>query len=165
MNNSNVVAIAHTHLDAKHIVTTLVDQGFPIESIFIIGKGYEMEEHATGFYDTDDRVKNWGKTGALWGGIWGALVGSGLFWLPGIGAVVAAGPIVAAVAGAVEGATITGGVTAIGGALASIGIPKDTIVKYETAIKTDKYLVVFDGESEQLKKARNFVQNHKGSTL
>ncbi|MGR5488489.1 DUF1269 domain-containing protein, partial [Vibrio alfacsensis] len=72
---------------------------------------------------------------------------------------------VAAVAGAVEGAAITGGVTAIGGALASIGIPKDTIVKYETAIKTDKYLVVFDGESEQLKKARNFVQNHKGSTL
>ncbi len=109
--------------------------------------------------------KTGGKQVPSGAGFGGALVGSGLFWLPGIGAVVAAGPIVAAVAGAVEGAAITGGVTAIGGALASIGIPKDTIVKYETAIKTDKYLVVFDGESEQPKKARNFVQNHKGSTL
>ena len=165
MNENKVIAIAHSHKDAEHIVSTLADQGYMIDKMSIIGKGYETQEHATGFYNTGDRVKSWGKTGALWGGIWGGLVGSGLFLLPGVGAVVAAGPIVAAIAGAIDGAVITGGMTAIGGALASIGIPKDSIIKYETAIKTDKYLVVFDGDDKELQTAKQFIEDHEGSSL
>ncbi|MCZ8500724.1 hypothetical protein O9853_05450 [Vibrio lentus] len=79
MNSNKTIAIAHTHADAEHLVTQLAKQGFPIDKMSIIGKGYETEEHATGFYNIGDRVKSWGKTGGLWGGIWGALVGSGLF--------------------------------------------------------------------------------------
>lgn len=165
MNSNNTIAIAHTHADAEHLVTQLAKQGFPIDKMSIIGKGYETEEHATGFYNIGDRVKSWGKTGGLWGGIWGALVGSGLFWLPGVGAVLAAGPFVATLAGAVEGAVITGGFSALGGALASVGIPKDSIIKYEAAIKTDKYLVMLDGTEQQLLDAQVFIEDHPGSSI
>jgi len=51
--------------------------------------------------DIGDRVKAWGTQGALWGGLWGFLVGAGFFMISGIGAVAAAGYIVEAIAGGI----------------------------------------------------------------
>jgi hypothetical protein len=57
-----------------------------------------------GYYNTGDRMKYWGKTGAFWGGFWGLLFGAAFFALPGLGAVFVAGPVVAWIEGALEGA-------------------------------------------------------------
>ncbi|MEZ9999555.1 hypothetical protein AB4428_14745 [Vibrio lentus] len=53
----------------------------------------------------------------------------------------------------------------MGGALASVGIPKDSIIKYEAAIKTDKYLVMLDGTEQQLLDAQVFIEDHPGSSI
>ena len=45
-----------------------------------------------------------------------------------------AGPLVAWIVGALEGAVLMGGLSALGAGLYSIGIPKDSVVKYETAL-------------------------------
>lgn len=160
-----VITIVNTHSEAENLVKMLKKEQYDVSKISILGKGYHSEEHVAGFYNTGDRVKNWGKTGAFWGGIWGALFGAGMFWLPGVGALMVAGPIVATVVGAVEGALVTGGAGAIGGALASIGIPKDSIVKYESAIKADKFLVLVHGDAEDIVIARTILADYQAEHI
>ncbi|GEA62104.1 general stress protein [Vibrio comitans] len=160
MKKNKIVAVVNTHKKAEDAVSTLVNQGFDINHLSIIGKGYQTEEHATGFYNITDRVKSWGKAGALWGGVWGALLGSGMFWIPTFGALFVAGPLVTTLVGAIEGAAITGGAGALGGALASIGVPKDSIIKYETAIKTDNYLIVLDLDEKEIASAKEILAQH-----
>ncbi|CAH0533581.1 hypothetical protein VST7929_01451 [Vibrio stylophorae] len=155
-----IITIANTHLEAEAVIKKLQAEKFDVSKISILGKGYHSEENVAGFYNTGDRVKTWGKAGAFWGGLWGAMVGAGLFWLPGVGALMVAGPIVSAFVGAVEGAVITGGLGAVGGALASIGVPKDSIVKYDSAIKADKFLVIVHGDTEDISKAKAILADY-----
>jgi len=61
--------------------------------------------------------------------------------------------------GALESAVVVGGVSAIGGGLMSLGIPKDSILKYETALKTDKYVIVAHGDAEQIHHARAILDD------
>jgi hypothetical protein len=49
-----------------------------------------------------------------------------------------------------EGAVVVGGVSALGAGLCSIGIPKDSIVKYETALRTDQFLVIAHGTTAEV---------------
>jgi hypothetical protein len=103
-------------------------------------------------------MKYWGKLGAFWGGLWGLLYGAAFFAIPGIGAVLVAGPLVAWIVGALEGAVVMGGLSALGAGLFSIGIPKDSVVKYETALKADKFLVFAHGTTDEVSKARDVMQ-------
>ena len=59
-----------------------------------------------GYYNTGDRMKHWGKLGAFWGGIWGMLFGAAFFAIPGLGPILVAGPLVAWIVGALEGAVV-----------------------------------------------------------
>jgi len=86
------------------------------------------------------------------------LFGSAFFAIPNIGPVLAAGPVVAWIVSAMEGAVLVGGVSAIGAGLYSIGIPKDSVVEYETALKTDKYLLVVHGSAKEVEAARGFIE-------
>ena len=102
-------------------------------------------------------MKHWGKFGAFWGGIWGLLVGAAFFVIPGIGSVLAAGPAVAAIVGAQETALVVGGVSAIGAGLISLGIPKNSVIKYESALKADKFLVVAHGAIEDVNRVKDIL--------
>lgn len=68
-----------------------------------------------------------------------------------------AGPLVAWIVGALEGAAVVGGVSAIGAGLIGIGIPKDSVVQYELAIKTDKFLLMVHGTAPDVEKARSII--------
>ena len=105
-----------------------------------------------------DRMKYWGKVGAFWGGFWGLLFGSAFFMIPGLGPILAAGPVVAWIVGALEGAVVVGGVSALGAGLYSMGIPKDSIVKYETALKTDQFLLIAHGTAAEVAKAKDIIE-------
>jgi hypothetical protein len=94
--------------------------------------------------------------GAFWGGLWGLLVGAAFFAIPGVGPVVIAGPLVSWIVG--EGAVVVGGVSALGAGLASMGIPHDSILKYETALKADKFLLVAHGTPEDVDRAKGILE-------
>jgi hypothetical protein len=89
-------------------------------------------DHVVGYYNVLDRMKVWGKTGAFWDGLWGLLFGSAFFWIPGLGPLLVAGPLVSWFVGALQGAIVVGGLSTIGAGLYSLGIPKDSILRYET---------------------------------
>ena len=163
--NDTVVAVYNSHSDAEKAVKELQKSGFDMKKLSIVGKGYHTEESVVGYYNTGDRMKHWGKYGAFWGGLWGLLFGSALFVLPGIGPVLVAGTLVAAIVGGLEGAAVVGGLSAIGAGLYSFGIPKNSVIEYETAIKNDKFVLVAHGTADEVEKARSVLQSTKPVTL
>jgi uncharacterized membrane protein len=156
-----IVAVYQTHADAEGAVQELQRAGFDMKKISIVGKDYHTEEHVVGYYNTGDRMKYWGKLGAFWGGIWGLLVGAAFFFVPGIGPVLVAGPLAAWIVGALEGAVVVGGLSAIGAALFSIGIPKDSVLKYDVALKANQFLLVGHGTADEIVKARDILARTK----
>jgi hypothetical protein len=146
-----------THSAAEEAIRTLGQSGFDLKKLSLVGKGYHSEEKPIGFYTSGDRIRAWGGTGAFWGGIWGLLLAPAVFVLPGIGLVGMAGPIVATLVGALEGAVVVGGLSALGAALTQVGVPKDQVVKYEAALRVDKYLLVVHGSAEEQARARSVL--------
>src|SRR5580698_8804069 len=106
-----VVAIYDTHVGAEEALKKIQRAGIDMRTLSIVGRDSHTEEHPVGYYNTGDRMKYWGKFGAFWGGFWGLLFGSAFFAIPGIGPVLAAGPVVAWIVGALEGAAVLGGVS------------------------------------------------------
>src|ERR1700735_4397842 len=140
MDDTNaVVAVFDTHPEADEAVRELQKSGFDMKKLSVVGKDYHTEEHVVGYYNAGDRMKHWGKLGAFWGGLWGLLFGAAFFWVPGIGPLLVAGPLAAWIVGGLEGAAVVGGLSALGAGLYSIGIPKDSILKYEAAVKTTSF--------------------------
>jgi len=131
----------------------------------IVGKDFQTEEHALGFYTAGDRIKLWGGNGAFWGSLWGMLFGGAFFFIPAIGPIVVMGPLVAWLVGTLEGAAVGGSMGALAGALSSIGIPKDSVVKYELDVKTGKFLVLAKGTAAMVEQARSVLKTTSPSTL
>jgi hypothetical protein len=156
-NNNSVVALYSEHSDAEAAINLLKKGNFNIKQLAIIGRGYHTEDQVVGYYTTDDRMKHWGKKGAFWGGLWGMLIGSAFFLVPGIGPVLVAGSAVAWIVGALESAVLVGGLSALGAGLFSIGIPKDSALKYESSVKAGKFLLVAHGTAQEADAARQIL--------
>jgi uncharacterized membrane protein len=153
-----VVAVYGSHEEAENAVKELQRSGVDMHKLSIIGKDTHTDEHVVGYYNTGDRMKYWGKAGAFWGGFWGLLFGSAFFAIPGLGPVLAAGPVVAWIVAALEGAAVVGGLSAIGAGLYGIGIPKDSVLEYELALKTDKFLLLVHGTAAEVETAREVLE-------
>jgi hypothetical protein len=155
----------NNHGDAEAAIQSLGKSGFDLKLLSLVGKGYHTEEHPIGFYTAGDKIKSWGGIGAFWGGIWGLLIAPAVFLLPGVGLVAMAGPLVATLVGGLEGAVVVGGLSALGAALTRIGVPKDQVVKYETALKVDKYLLIVHGTPEQQAHARSVLSDTRATAV
>ena len=136
-----------------------------MKKLSIVGRDYHTDENVVGYYNAGDRMKYWGKLGAFWGGFWGLLFGSGFFLIPGIGPLLVAGPIVSWIVGALEGAVVVGGLSALGAGLYSMGIPKDSILQYETAVKSGKYIVIAHGSDAETVHAREIISRTNPEAL
>jgi hypothetical protein len=148
------IAVFPDHVAAEGAVKTLAKTGIEMKSISIIGKNFHTEETPVGYFNAGDRAKVFGKLGAFWGGLFGLLFGSMFLFIPVFGHLVILGPLAAIIANTVEGAAVVGVASAIGGALSSLGVPKNSIVRYESELKADKFVVAVQGTAEEVEKAR-----------
>jgi uncharacterized membrane protein len=162
---SVTVGTFDTHEQAETAIRELNKVHFNMKELSIIGKDYHTEEHVVGYYNTGDRVKVWGKLGAFWGGLFGLLFGSAFLVIPGLGQVMVFGPLVSWIIGALEGALVVGGLSAFGAALYSVGIPNDSIIKYEDAIKANKFLVMVQGPEKDAESARRILNEAMGQDV
>jgi hypothetical protein len=150
-----------THADAESAIRALHGSGIDIRRLSILGKGYHSEEQALGFYHVGARMRAWGGMGAFWGAFWGLLLAPAVFVLPGIGVVAMAGPVVAALFSALEGAATVGGVAALAAALTSIGIPRDEVIRYAVSLKADGYALLMHGDVAEVAAARRVLENSR----
>lgn len=153
----SVVAILGSHVEAEQAVSRLQAYGIDLKSCSIVGRENPTDEQVVGYYLAGDRIASWGRMGAFWGGVWGLLGGSAVFLIPGIGPVLMGGTFVTAMVGALEGAMVVGGLSALGAGFYNIGVPADSIESYELAIKGDRFIVIVHGDSEMVAKAKDLL--------
>lgn len=152
------VAVYEHHFQAEEAVKTLQRAGFDMKKISILAKDYATEERVVGFLNAGDRAKIFGKLGAFWGALLGILFGSALLFIPVVGHVVVLGPLAATLVEGAAGAAVGGGVSALVGAMTAIGIPKDSVLRYETALKADRFLLIVHGVASEIERARQILQ-------
>ena len=152
-----VVAVFAGHDDAETAIKKLAGAGFAMKSLSLVGKGYHTDEKVVGFYSSGDRIKFWGTRGAFWGGFWVLFFGCLFMTIPVVGHVVVLGYLAAIAISTIENAVIVGGLSALGAAIYSMGVPKDSVLQYETAINADDYLVMAHGSSAEVARARDIL--------
>jgi len=164
-NTDSVVAVFEDHQAAETAVKKLTDAGFAMKQLSVVGKGYHTDEKVVGFYNTGDRVKFWGTRGAFWGGFWGLFFGGLFMTIPLVGHVVILGYLATVAVSAVENAVLVGGLSALGAAIYSLGVPKDSVLQYETAVKADGFLVMAHGTSAEVVRAKAILGTSNPSSL
>ncbi|MES2205524.1 MAG: DUF1269 domain-containing protein [Pseudomonadota bacterium] len=161
---NSAVYVFNTHEEADEAIRLLNASGFDMKQLSLVGKGYHTEEHPVGFYSMGDRIKAWGGVGAFWGGIWGLLLAPAVFFVPGLGVMAMAGPLVSSLVGALEGAVVVGGASAVAAALTSAGVTEEHAIRYETALKAEKYVLVIHGNTQEIETARSTLGDRGHST-
>ena len=165
MPYDTLIAVFADHTQAEAAVKKLADSKFDMKQLSIVGQGYHTEEKVIGFYSAGDRIKFWGKRGAFWGGLWGLFFGGVFLMVPVVGQVMVLGYLATVIASGVESAVLVGGLSALGAAMYSVGVPKETVIQYETALKADEFLVTAHGTADELARARTILAGTNPSSL
>jgi hypothetical protein len=158
MANTAVFGIYPSEASIENGVETLKQGGFrsmDISVLFPDNTGSKDFAHEKSSKAPEGATAGAG-TGAVMGGALGWLAGIGALAVPGIGPVIAAGPIIAALAGMGVGGAI-GGLT---GGLIGMGIPEYEAKRYEGRIKDGGILLsVHSDDSAWTKKAEEILKN------
>ena len=156
-----IIAVFADHPAAEEAVKKLTAGGFEMKTLSVVGKGYRTNEKVIGFYNAGDRIKFWGARGAFWGGLWGLFLGGLFMAIPVVGHVIVLGYLATIAVSAIESAVVLGGLSALGAALYSIGVPKDSVIEYETAVKADSFLVMAHGTATEIARAKTILGSVK----
>ncbi|MFD1705731.1 general stress protein [Siminovitchia sediminis] len=142
MEEKYVIGSYDTEQEAVTAIEQLKREGYNEEDISVISKNRQEVDDITEETDTKapEGAATGAATGGVLGGLGGVLAGLGTLAIPGIGPVIAAGPIVAGLTGAAAGA----GVGGLAGALIGMGIPEDEARRYDDEVNQGKILVLVD---------------------
>jgi hypothetical protein len=161
----SVVAVYPTPTAIEAGIIALQESAFDLKKLSVVGRDYHTDEHGNGFYNMGDRMKVGGKARAFWGGVSSFVFGSALFWIPGVGPLVVAGPIVAWMLAASEAVKEAGGLSALGASLSSLGIPKNGVILFERELKAGKFLLLAHGSRDDVTRAREILARTQPDTL
>lgn len=162
---NSVVAVFDDHDAAEAAIKKLTAGGFDMKSLSVVGKGYHTEEKVVGFYNIGDRIRFWGLRGAFWGGLWGLFFGGLFLTVPFVGHVVVLGYLAASLITALENAAVVGGLGALGAGLFGLGIPKDSVIEYEAAVRADDFLVMAHGSAADVAHAKAILSETSASRV
>lgn len=164
MKNHAVVGIVKTTPQAEQLVSELKNYGFldnDISVLFPDKEGTKDFAHDNSTKAPEGAVAG-ATTGGVIGGALGLLAGIGALAIPGVGPLIAAGPIMATLSGAAVGATVAG----VAGALIGMGIPEYEAKIYEGKIRDGNILIAAHGEDkEQLKKAEEIFKANQATDI
>lgn len=164
-----IVVAAYQATDAaRRVVERLVERDFPMDMVSVLGKADASGDDVLGIYypGVGRRMKAWGTMGALWGGLWGLLAGAaGMFLISGVGPVLAAGPVVEALVGAVAGAALTGGamtgaaaLSQLGVALHRMGVPPEKLEQLRDGIAEGHTVVLLRTDAGEVDRWRGVLE-------
>lgn len=149
MAAKTVVGLMDTPREAESVVRDLTGEcGCNRSDIGLMARGEQAEARGTAANDQGSEVGSGALTGAgtgaAIGGVLGLVAGAASLAIPGIGPIIAAGPVAAALAGAGIGA-VAGGVI---GALAKIGVPEDEAHYYAEGVRRGGMLITLHARDD-----------------
>lgn len=149
--------IFHSRVSVDSAVESLRRAGFSMSDVSVLmsdktsTQEFAHEKHTK----APEGAATGASTGAVLGGALGWAVGIGALAIPGVGPLVAAGPIMAALAGAGIGGTVGG----LSGAIIGFGIPEYEAKRYEGAVKDGGTLLsVHCANGDMVKKAKEILK-------
>lgn len=145
-----VIGVFKSEEQAKKAVSELRKSDFVEEEINIISKKQEHEDNRESYYDDD--VTDGAFTGTTLGGIGGLIIGAGALAIPGIGPIIAAGPIAAALSGALAGG--------IAGGLIDWGIPSQASKRYESSVAHGDILAIIRTNQTKINEAAEILRSN-----
>jgi len=139
MSHTSVYAIATSGPQASTIVDNLTAAGFSPNDISVLFPDKDSTHEFS--HEKNTKAPEGAVTGAATGGVLGGtlglLAGIGALAIPGVGPLIAAGPLLAALSGAAAGAAVGG----IAGALIGLGVPEIEAKRYENRIGEGNILI------------------------
>lgn len=161
MSKKAIIGIAKSAGQIEDAVTKLQNNALVPSSaisILIPDSGTKPEIGTVNSTKAPEAATTGAVAGGVMGGALGLLAGIGVLAIPGLGAFIAAGPLLAAMSGAAAGAA-AGGIT---GALIGMGIPEYEAKAYENRVKEGGYLIAAHTESEEDEKSVREVMKNCG---
>lgn len=159
--NKKIVGVFHTEHEASRAIEDLKAHGFLTEDISVIARNKRDVEAINDETGTKvpEGLATGAATGGLLGGVTGLLAGIGALAIPGIGPIIAAGPIAATLTGVAVGAG-TGGLV---GGLIGLGIPEDEAASYDNYVDEGRILVMVDADIAREKDVYTVFRNHNSA--
>jgi hypothetical protein len=152
-----IIGIVDSQSQAESIIYSLQRAGFPLYEVSVLlpdkrGTADFAHEHNT---KAPEGAVAGVASGGVIGGTLGLLVGIGALAIPGLGPLIAAGPLMATLSGAAAGAAVGG----IAGALVGLGIPEIEAKKYEGKVRGGNILIAVHVEdNDREDRAREVMQ-------
>lgn len=164
MSKTALFCIANSYVQAERILDRLQSAGFPVGEISVVApenSGIHDVGHVKATKAPEGAVTG-AATGGVAGGVFGLLAGIGALAIPGVGPLIAAGPIMAALSGAAVGAA-TGGLV---GGLIGLGIPEIEAKIYDQKLREGNFLIsvhVHDGNEKD--RAEQIFKDEKAENI
>ena len=146
----SVIGVFNSRANAEQAVNVLRTQGFTTEEINIVSKNKKQQGQDSEYFEDD--ITDGALTGGTLGGIGGLLLGAGALAIPGVGPVIAAGPIAAALSGAVAGG--------IAGGLIDWGIPAEAGKRYEQQVAQGGILAIIRSDAAKSNQAAQVLRQN-----
>lgn len=148
--NQAVIGVFDGRHQAEQAIQALRQQGFGTEEISIVAK--KGDKGGKGGEYVEDDITDGALTGGTIGGIGGLILGAGALAIPGVGPIVAAGPIAAALGGAVAGG--------VAGGLIDWGIPAEVSRRYEQEVAKGGVLAVISTSGQKVNQAAQILRQN-----
>jgi hypothetical protein len=164
MANTSVFGILRTREHVETVIDALRTSGFRAEDISVLLPENVGNKEMGTVKETKspEGAATGGATGAVAGGILGWLAGIGTLAIPGIGPFIAAGPIMAALAGMGAGAVLGG----VAGGLVGLGMPEYEAKRYEGLVKQGGILIsIHCDDSEWTDRAEKLLEAYHAEDI
>jgi len=142
-----VYCIAKTQLQAEGILSSLRAAGINDKDVSVLFPDHKGSKEFAHEHNTkaSEGIATGATGGGVAGGLVGLLAGIGALAIPGVGPLIAAGPIMAALSGAAVGATVGG----VAGGLIGMGIPEFEAKRYESMVNGGNILMAVHSETDE----------------
>jgi hypothetical protein len=152
--NNATLSVFKSEVDAEAAVRQLARNGYDLSKVSMVGRDGDRAVPVETYRDENLPGGSPAMVGASWGGIRAMLVGSGFFLVPGIGALVVAGPLLTLIVRSMGAVVGPDKLQAMAAGLNEIGIPKDSILRCEAALKSGKVVLIAEGSAMAMILAR-----------
>ena len=152
-----LVTVCDGYVEVETALQSLQAQGFGLTNVSVVGRDLSSDREVVGIYQVGGVCKYRGPLGAFWEGLWESLENCGVFWTPGSGWILIAGPFTKIFV-ASQNSSVFSGLTAIGSALYSLGIPLGEVLEYEAGLRGTQLLLIVHGAPTMVETARQLLK-------
>jgi hypothetical protein len=160
MGDANVlIAAFHLADEASRAMHALCEAGVDRSNLSIVGRDLSAEKRASAYCLIDGRLTIRSESGSFWEEIALFLTGWGVFTMPRIGVLLAAGSVATWIAESHRNPGLFPGLTPLGAGLCSFGVSRGLIPFYEAEVRAGVLLLIVHGSAKDIRQARGSLSH------